>query len=454
MTNLVVCPTCSATDSASCAVLVGRFEPDTVPCAFPLAGKWSRSLPTLDRRALHGIAGAWALEAPRYSEASVVGSLVSSLNGFGVATNSGAYWTDGATQHRANEFVVLIGPTGRGRKGLSMAFGLRPILLAEEGFGSRIMGGFGSGEAVVQAVRDPLLGVEEDGSERVLDPGTTDKRLLIREPEFQSVLAVAGREGSTLSSLLRAAWDGEPLANRTKGSQAVATGALVGVLAGITPDELRRRMSEDSRSNGFANRFLHVAVYRSIVRPIPPPIPRSLLVEYQTKFAKAIGKARGLAEVGFTESAAARWNIVYGTQLSVERHGLLDEVCSRAEAHTRRLAMIYALLDGLEAVDAVHLEAALALWRYCEASAKLVYGDRTGSPLADRILDALRRATPDGLSRDQIRSDVLDRNYSAEKIDAALAELDGYALISQETKPPGPSGGRPATVYTARGSWS
>ena len=286
----------------------------------------------------------------------------------------------------------------------------------------------------------------------MLDPGTDDNRLLIREPEFQSVLAVAGREGSTLSSLLRAAWDCEPLANRTKGSTAVATGALVGVLAGITPDELRRRMSEDARSNGFANRFLHVAVYRSIVRPISPPMPRSLLAEYQTTFATAIGKARGLAEVGLTEAAAARWNVVYGSELSIERHGLLGDVCSRAEAHARRLAMIYALLDGLEEVDVVHLEAALALWRYCEASAMLVYGDRTGSPLADRILAALRQATPGGLSREQIRSHVLERNYSAERIDAALAELDGFGLIAQEMKPPGPTGGRPATIYTAR--WS
>lgn len=46
--------------------------------------------------------------------------------------------------------------------------------------------------------------------------------------------------------------------------------------------------------------------------------------------------------------------------------------------------------------------AALAVWDYCEASARYIFGDALGYPDADRILAELR-ATPEGLTRTEIR---------------------------------------------------
>ena len=37
--------------------------------------------------------------------------------------------------------------------------------------------------------------------------------------------------------------------------------------------------------------------------------------------------------------------------------------------------MLYALLDGEKAIDRPHVEAALALWTYCEQSARDVLGE-------------------------------------------------------------------------------
>ena len=65
----------------------------------------------------------------------------------------------------------------------------------------RLSTGLSSGEGVVWAVRD-----SQDG-----DPGAADKRLLVLEPEFASVLKAASREISTLSPTLRNGWDGRPL---------------------------------------------------------------------------------------------------------------------------------------------------------------------------------------------------------------------------------------------------
>ena len=79
--------------------------------------------------------------------------------------------------------------------------------------------------------------------------------------------------------------------------------------------------------------------------------------------------------------------------------GLLGAITDRAEAQTIRLALVYALLDQAPQIDVVHIEAALALWHFCEASARYIFGDLVGDPIADTILRALRAAGAAGLSR-------------------------------------------------------
>src|SRR5262249_38698550 len=63
-----------------------------------------------------------------------------------------------------------------------------------------------------------------------------------------------------------------------------------------------------------------------------------------------------------------------------------------------------ALFEEAPQIDAVHLRAALALWNYCEASARYIFGDFTGDPLADNLLRALRTAGTDGMNRATINN--------------------------------------------------
>ena len=107
--------------------------------------------------------------------------------------------------------------------------------------------------------------------------------------------------------------------------------------------------------------------------------------------ALEFARREGSGQVRRDEEARELWRHVYEQELSIERHGLAGVACSRAEAHTLRLSMLYALLDRSDVVGRVHLEAALAVWRYCEHSALLVFGDRLGDPIADAIDDALAR---------------------------------------------------------------
>ncbi len=71
---------------------------------------------------------------------------------------------------------------------------------------------------------------------------------------------------------------------------------------------------------------------------------------------------------------------------------MLGAVTARAEAIVMRLAVVYAVLDGRTHIGVEHLRAALAVWQYCEDSARYVFGDALGDPVADELLEALRGA--------------------------------------------------------------
>src|SRR5262249_15576408 len=138
-----------------------------------------------------------------------------------------------------------------------------------------VKGGLSSGEGLIWAVRDRIEKTEplKDkgrvvGYQQVqVDPGVADKRLLCYEPEFASVLKVAGRAGNTLSNLVRQAWETGDLRSLVKNSPAQATGAHVSIIGHVTAEELRRELSATEQANGFGNRFLWLLVQRSKALP-------------------------------------------------------------------------------------------------------------------------------------------------------------------------------------------
>jgi hypothetical protein len=143
-------------------------------------------------------------------------------------------------------------------------------------------------------------------------------------------------------------------------------------------------------------------------------------------------------EIGWGEEARSSWAEVYG-KLSEGKPGLFGAVTSRAEAQVLRLAALYAVMDRQPAIQSAHLDAALALWRYAEASALYIFGDATGDRVADRIAAALEEE-PDGLNRTEIIN-LFARNVGRDRIDQALALLEHLNRVRREVMQ---TGGRPA----------
>src|SRR5262249_18393514 len=136
------------------------------------------------------------------------------------------------------------------------------------------------------------------------DPGVTDKRLLILEPEWANVLKQTERQGNTLSAVFRQAWDGGPLRTLVKNNPACATDAHVSLVGHITADELRRYLTLTESANGFANRHLFLCVDRSKLLPEGGRVDERTWREVAGELRGAIDFARSAGQV--TRDGAAR----------------------------------------------------------------------------------------------------------------------------------------------------
>jgi hypothetical protein len=413
----------------------------------------ARPWPVLDSAALHGIAGMFVNLVEPHSEADPAALLIQFLAAVGNRMGRTIYRVAEGSRHHANIYCVVVGKTGVGRKGSSWSQVARLLrLLPESTPAPTVHTGLSSGEGLIWAVRDKIERLEpvrEKGRATgeleyvVVDPGVDDKRLLVLETEFSSTLRVIERDGNTLSALVRQAWDSGDLQSLTKNSPAKATGAHVSIIGHTTDEELLRSLTSTQAANGFGNRQLWVCARRSKILPRGGRLRDedfcALVAALRNVFTWCQGRP---VELSISDRAWAVWDEVYPT-LTSGRPGLLGALLSRAEAQVLRLAIVYAGLDTSDTLEPVHLQAALAVWRYAEASVEYIFGDTLGDPDADAILSALCSAGGYGLSRTDIR-DMFVRHLSAARIERALGVLHKANLATVEKVN---TGGRPAEVW-------
>jgi hypothetical protein len=324
-----------------------------------------------------------------------------------------------STRHALNLYAVLVGESSKARKGTSWGHIERLCSRVDEQWAhERVTGGLSSAEGLISEVRD-------DANK------PSERRLMIVQSEFASVLRVMGRDGNNLSPLLRAAWDSGNLRTLVKHDPLKATGAHISVIGHITRLELLRYLSDTEQHNGFANRLLWGSIKRSKFLPEGGTVPETEMAALADRLRKVVEWARGEGEIELRRDDAARslWAAVY-PRLSAGMPGLLGAATSRAEAQVLRLSAVFAVFDYSTTIRVEHLRAALAVWDYCLESARLIFGDATGDPVADRIREALQGAGTEGMTRTQIR-DLLGRHAPADRIAQALTQLAELGLASR-----------------------
>jgi hypothetical protein len=389
--------------------------------------------PTLSAAALHGLVGDVVKTIEPHSEADPAAILIQTLVALGNMIGHGPHCNAEADRHALNLYAALVGETSKGRKGTSWGHVKRLCARVDEPWASsRVTGGLSSAEGLISEVRDDVV-------------PPLDRRLLLVQPEFASVLKAMQREGNNLSPLMRTAWDGDQLRTLVKNNPLKATGEHISMIAHSTRMELLRYLSDTEAHNGFANRLLWCCIKRSKCLPEGGNVPEDGITDLVRRLQDVVKWAGEAGEICLERDEAARglWAAVY-RKLSDGQPGLLGAATGRGEAHVLRLSAIYAVLDCSKTVRAEHLQAALAVWDYCYASAKYIFGDAIGDPVADRVREALRDAAA-GLTRTQMR-DLLGRHASADRIGQALTQLAALGIATCQMVS---TEGRPIELWTA-----
>jgi hypothetical protein len=398
----------------------------------------------LRETAYYGLTGKIVRVIEPETEADPANLLISFLIAFGNAVGRKPFLRLGPTRHHVNEFAVLVGPTSRGRKGTGFDE-IERLFKEAQGkstrgdlWTDRIKGGLSTGEGLIAQVAEK----QDDDGESI----EVDKRLMLKESEFSRLMTVMCRPDNTMSPVIRGAWDSGILEVMTRKEPLRTSGAHVSFIGHVTTEELRKRLNDTDRVNGFANRFMFVMVERSKVLPFPKVPDLSGIAK---DLLKAWTAAERIGQVHWGKSAKELWPKHYKRLTDGPPGQMLNAVTARSAQHVPRIAMIYALLDGPDENDMifirdVHLKAALEVWRYCEDSARYIFGDALGDDTADAILVALRQRADNGMTRTQMFKDLFSKNKPSGEIERAVRLLERLKLAESEKVQ---DKGRPAEVW-------
>lgn len=349
--------------------------------------------PAMRPEGFPGLLGEVVEVACKDSEAHPVAVAANFLAFFAASVGRGPFIQIGDAIAHCRPYSLLVGRSGKARKGTSEAtvrtiFERAQRVLKSRNAASQPLrvhtGGLSSGEGVAWAIRDP---VDEDEKGKGGDLGVSDKRLLVIESEFANVLAQSKREGNTLSATVRNLWDGRALEPLTKTSRTRASWPHVVIIGHITGHELREKSTDNDAANGLLNRFMILHVHRPKLVPDPQPTPVEKLEGLAVMVADAIEsvnmcnyKAENQNEIKMNHAARALWIKQYAN-ITQDRDGLAGSLMARSEVYARILASCFALLDKRTQIEPEDFKASFAWIDYWRASTEFIF--RAADDLGD-----------------------------------------------------------------------
>ena len=376
----------------------------------------------MDKAAFRGVLGEIVERVEPDTESSPEAILGQLLVAFGNVIGRRAHWRINATSHHANLFMVIVGPTGAGRKGTSWGITRWLIGQCDSNWEKRpTPSGLTTGEGLIRLCKEagaPLLAVES---------------------EFSRLLKNGARDNNTLLDVLKQAWETGCLSVPTRNEPLYVPDAHVSLIGHSTYGKLRKRISQEDLEDGFVNRFLWLHTYRTRCLPegadfnalkdAIAPFIQSLT--FAIDFAKHDDSIEGMPYLRDAE-AKAMWRPLY-EQLTETLPGNYGEAVERRAPIVARLAMIYAVLDRDCYVRKSHIESAMAFWNYCDATAAHIFG----KPKADKTLSRLMGlldASEKGLTRTQIARKMFNGRAAEGEVDSLIqiAYSTGKYLYKEE----------------------
>jgi hypothetical protein len=413
-----------------------------------------------DPIAFGGLAGAAVESLANVTSASSVGMLMTLVAAWGGIFGS-------RTQYHGDQpsilFAVLIGETGRARKGtttsavwsamthaLASGFVSIPITSAR-------WDGLASGEALVRILNEAK---GSDAAKPVYG--------LIVEEEFERLLRrMRSSEGyqSTLDTYLRQVFDARMIQHITASKTLrVYPPYGVSILGNVTRETLRQNVTPDMARSGFANRFLWCPIEERDV-----DVSGAAPWRFNDEIARSLIDARAAWTGGQSielDSDALELLNDYGSHLRGIA-GMVGAMGARLHVIAARVALVHAALDRSMTIGRPLVERAIALTEYTRSGLRWSFRNDIGDEDANALYSAILAASSDrdsggfvdgsdgfvdGLSTRQARA-VIGRSSRFLAARDLLLENQLITLHQPSTNrpqsPQTPGGGRPAVMLRA-----
>lgn len=398
--------------------------------------------PQFDIEKLHGPLGKTVKKISPFTEASPIAIYTQLLTILGNYFGRIVYSEVSGDRHFTNIMSLIVGNSAIARKGTSLGVAIAVLKkIIPEYIESNIKSGATSAEGIIYHNRDPIFETKniKGRAEKIcVDLGVTDKRLMIIETEFGSVLISMKREGNKLSTVMRDIYDSKNLSTLSKNNSVKSTNPHISFIAHITIDELNHLLSSVDIFNGFGNRFLFIYTSTDKILPEAPAIDEidlkadlSELSKSISHWDQALNSIFGI-KITFSKDAQLLWNSKYEAFSKNPEKGVIGTLLNRNLIHAKKIATILAMLDKKTVIEKEHLESALYVTNFAQESVKFIFKDKkeTLSFKQKKVIAFLESRLMNKASRSEISKSALQRNSTSKEIEQIKNELVENKLIT------------------------
>lgn len=399
-------------DRVSGADLVRDLEPEPVPdiCFQGWLGRYVDMMQPLT-------------EAPDAFHIAAAMSLAGATFGRRV----GAKYISKATY--PNQYIMLIGVAGDSRKDTAIEFALD----------------LPSRRGPMGAPHRPFEIATDIGSaEGLISILSKAANTMLYITEYERLSQNAKRKStSTIIPTLTAAWNAPKVLQTGTREETSLQARLptLSVIAAVQPEILTNEMTANEMNSGYASRWLFVPGKSDRILPDPPDIDErdayNLYLE-MSRLADEYGKNdEGGTVLSLTDDAAERWRGWYTDDRTRKESmsELENAVASRLAVHIRKVALLYAALEGASEIDLRHLEPGIAFvewsWSHTQQLMK-TWGSSFWTQIEERILAVLKARGP--MKRRDLTNHCRNRKWGSREFAQVLDAMvkNGTVAVDPE----------------------
>lgn len=326
-------------------------------------------------------------------------------------------------------YVLLLGPSGSARKDTAMKFAVSlPGLLEAASVGS---------------VPVPSYAMQTDisSAEALVSMLNETPTLLLKLSEINALLANAQRKGTrTLLDKLIEAFDVPPVLQiqsiRARSEKAAAAVfPFLAIIAAAQPGRFGDMITDEDIHSGFLNRWIVIPGLGGDPLPYVGELDNAAAAALYRRLKAAVARYAGRRALKLDAEAQSLNSEWYRRlRATMGRDESEDAMRQRHQAIALKVATIYAVVDGADAVTAAHLRAAIALvewsWENVRSYMRL-WGVSPTHKLEQRILDVLEQAGP--LPRRELQQRCSNRAWNAIEFGRALTAMlaNGTVALNQ-----------------------